>query len=322
VYENPIEQFDSTFGYRQPYRYALEEIQESIPIDFHIFLLNMYTYLLEIDVDGETRYMEIDYYPSYGQIQFLDELEIANFQQDILDIYAWIEQYPPIVTVGSSFSQNVYLHNPSVDSLPDSVQKHNYIQYVDNYYRNGNDDSAKYSTYGDIVPTFVVNNLVVLDEFDAISENTYHVELTSNSVAESEQYNLIDNQFQFYTLNDMTPFGSMATFYVDSIQQAYILQKSGILDGKRYVYFILSLDQFTLELTNIDRVEIQYTLHGIYGGFEGTLDTHPFYEDETIIIPPQYIVDETDPMVASLFDQITFQFYDVENQLVYEISFS
>ncbi|MBI9010330.1 MAG: hypothetical protein JEZ05_09930 [Tenericutes bacterium] len=322
VYENPIEIYDETFGYRQPYSYASQDVQDTFDINFNIFIMNKYTYFLEASVNGENTYMEVDYYPSFGTIKFLDNLEIENFEEEMNAIYNWINAYPPTLTAANDFSGYIYSPNPLTDDLEDSKGKRNYVTYVENYYQNGDDDNRPFSSIGSIMPAFVVNNLVILNTDNTIADNTYSIDLTNTQLANSKKDNYINNQFKFYTLDDELPFGGGATFLGVGSDTGTIILRDGILDNSRYVSAFCYIDSIQVDINDTTYVEISYELHEIYGSVQNNITIDTMTYNDYLIIPPFSVIDETDPRIVSLFNNIKISFYNSDSVLLYELEFT
>lgn len=314
VYQNEIIPYNDKFGYMRPYEYVPQDIADAIDIDFNIFYINEYKYFLEVELEGDIKYFEIDYFPSFGRIIPIYNLNISSFEQDMNGIYAWIKSYPPVLEHYNVSNQPVYVPNPAIYELEDSREKQNYLYYVENFYINETDDPGSYS---DVSPVFVVNNLVILNDNNEIDEISYHNVYTTSGINSMTIDDFINYQVNIYSLDDEMPFGLVSTF-INHIDEGFILLKTGTLNDFRYAFAFCDIDTFAEDISQTKYVEITYRLHEIYDEIENSITLNTISYLDYIIIPPFSVVEEFDPLMMSLFNHIEFRFYDEQDNLIQE----
>ncbi|HOO44546.1 MAG TPA: hypothetical protein PKU69_05685, partial [Bacillota bacterium] len=217
VYENPLVTYDDTFSYRRDYRYVPEEIASTVSVAFDSFRLDKYRIFIEITVDGETLYGEVDFFPGLTKDFFLEDMEIDDYEQDMNDVFQMIAMYPPVYMGIGDTGLPEYGINDQVNDLPDSKTKRNYIQYVTTIY----DDPTNYSPIGDpdAISVYTYHDLIVLDSENQIIDKSLHVYIQSATPEmkecivvhdTSEILDYVNSNFSFYYDGGTTPGMTMS----------------------------------------------------------------------------------------------------------------
>lgn len=303
--------YDNTFDYQVNYEYVDNQTMDLYDISFNAFKLNKYRYFLEVSINGDTEYIEIDYFNYHSFEIELIGLEIDDLETDISELFDLMNTYPPIDRDG-------YLQvNPYVTTSQDSKVKRNYITYINNYYID--EDLYQYVYRSDKLSITEHHVIVVDDNGDKVSSHfdfTYafgdinHQEL----IHELSDFN---ENFFFYAKNQTNKiYGFQNDLYLldNSIEGYY---RTIPLNDNYYFYSVIDITDLTSVLENTDHIHFSYTLTDINNDQTNSITTSPMFYNQALIIPPMNIGNIT--YSNTLYNSFTIDFYDSNNELIYQI---
>ncbi len=321
VQESEKIKYNDRYEYNQQYTYAPQDLQDNISIDFDIFKYNEYRHFLETSINGEKTYYEIDSFPAYMQSIKVEGLEIDDFEVDIREMYYLINQYPP-VCISKEYNSS-YEPHPDIQYLEDSKAKRNYITYVQNNYAYEfefeNDDPSSEAT----TSTWVLSNLIILDETGLITESKHHSGVYGGShVSLDSISDLADNSFSFYIIGDDKVLRD-ATMTYKNDDQNIVGTHTLFTDlelSKKFAYFSFDTKKSNTDLSSVSKIEFTFEAHGIYGEPVEQSVTMDFITYRNFIITgPIEIAESDQPNIVSYYRYYSFKLLDHDNQIIYEL---
>jgi len=307
------------FDYKSLYMYAPEELMDDYPVEFSAYKIG-YRYFLMAEVNGEVSVAEVDYFVTSQIVLSLDLLEIDDLNRDIRSLFDWIVMYPPVLSTTSAYPTPFDV-NPEVNSLPDSIEKRNYVNYVENYYK----DDSSYSPEdnqdrSETISVFLQHAIVVNSEgkFASASFAGWSVTFNVPISIDGQFAPMTDlNQFfAFYPKNQSSPLFGMSYNVADEEENiSFSLFQTEYLDNV-YLYGLFDFNSTSIDLSQVARVDFEYTLIEQFGSQTEVLTLTPFIYNRALVIPITQILTDSNPIPYPLFTTFTLKFYDESNNII------
>lgn len=314
---------DDVFDYHVPFLYASESIVETFDIELNLFKYDMFNYYLEIVVNDDVRYLEVNYFKHHHDSMMLDHLAIEDFEADLKALNTWLEDYPPVQV---DANVDIFAPHPDVASLEDSREKANYLAYVEHYYTEEN-------TYGeeDIgtspKPAYILqrHQLLVGDEGRVIDTDfvTAYAYGEVDSLPEHLQEFNHNRFFAFYPVGRDRPYSASTLDYDKEIHGFHgFFRMQRYEEETPYIYSAIYLDHAPETFADVHSVTIDYTLTETFDNDEGTFTEETFIYNRALILPPQLVpVELSEPLgLFGVFSDLEIRLFDEAGDLVHSFS--
>ncbi len=313
--------YDETFDYEAPFIYASDDLIDQFDIELNLFKYDAFNYYLEIIVNDEKRYLEVNYFKHHLDSMMLDELEIEDFKQDIKTLNEWLEKYPPTLI---DEPINHFEAHEDVKDLDTSKAKQNYFNYIEHYYRVEN-------TYG-------------YDELDEVANTPYIMK--RHQLMVDDRGNIIDTDFvSAYAYGDIDALSnrlkdfSFNRFFhfipvgrnqpYPGFRIDYDFQDKGFNGWFRmqnfeqetpYIYSAIYLDHSKEDIEKTHFVTISYTLEETFNYEEHTYTQETFLYNRALIIPPKQIPVQLNGSMSprDVFFNMAITLLDEDKNIIHE----
>jgi hypothetical protein len=307
--------YNEDFDYYAPFEYVSPEVRGAFEVNntlvMSVFELDEYRYFLEIHLNDDISFIEVNFFKNQTFHHVLSSLELDDLEKDMIEIYRLIDFYPP-TKLNQLFGPNYEAH-PDIDQVTDLRLKALYITYVENYYKEVLEDTNQPSNI-----TVSLNQMIVLDYEGNIVETDigygYCFGVCDNPFDWQNDFSFM-SYFNFYEVTSPNPQPRTGFGFNGGIIRDMVLNGSD-----HYIHFFLELNYFEGLEDHVHYVKIIPTYQEGYINLDASFIQEIFYYNRSLIVPPILInhtfSNANNTHLDSVFQSLIVEFYTIDDELI------